>query len=276
LLHIAIGEGDRKKVEELLKNGANVLAVDENGFAPLHEAVRMGQIEAARLLLANGADVNAKSSKGTPLQLVLTSKMDLSTKIKLAGLLCHSGADVLSRDERNWTSVHYAALSESKEFLDVFLSLEVTRESGQWQCKPLAWMATRVQSDAEKLFSLVAELDGCEEMPLELYKRHFVNWINSKNYFLAFLWLLRRIPITSILDVLESKWTEAKSSEAQQECEVVADSLNELLCELDSRNIDAWEWDPLRVNSQMKGLMETFPDKDSLRYLWMRLKACFE
>ena len=68
-LHRAADAGHKKVVELLLANGANVNARISMG-TPLHEAVTGGHKDIAELLIANGADVNAKTNAGmTPLSL---------------------------------------------------------------------------------------------------------------------------------------------------------------------------------------------------------------
>lgn len=63
--------GIPKIVNVLIKNGANVRAVDNNGATPLHLAVRHDSQEhnsVIDLLIANGANVNAKDEyNATPL-----------------------------------------------------------------------------------------------------------------------------------------------------------------------------------------------------------------
>ena len=58
----AAKNGDIKKVEALLNEGANVNAVVTPGLSPLHEAVfNDAPLDIVRLLLDRGADVNKKS-----------------------------------------------------------------------------------------------------------------------------------------------------------------------------------------------------------------------
>ncbi len=53
----------------LLERGAVIDARDIYGQTSLHEAVKMGKIEVARLLLKHGADVNSRGESGkTPSQ----------------------------------------------------------------------------------------------------------------------------------------------------------------------------------------------------------------
>ena len=68
LLHNAARNGHKEIVELLIAKGADVDAKDEDGWTPLHWAVVNGHEETVELLLANGSDVNAKDNDGeTPL-----------------------------------------------------------------------------------------------------------------------------------------------------------------------------------------------------------------
>ncbi len=48
---------------ELLPKSAEVSAKYKDGWTPLHEAARKGFMDVAELLIAKGADVNAKRQK---------------------------------------------------------------------------------------------------------------------------------------------------------------------------------------------------------------------
>jgi ankyrin repeat protein len=77
-LHSAAYEGHNDVVELLLAKGANVNAKINDGFTPLYEAASNGQKDVTELLLAKGADVNAKDNDGkTPLQVAKPEVADL-------------------------------------------------------------------------------------------------------------------------------------------------------------------------------------------------------
>ena len=63
-LHFALQLDHKEIVELLIANGADVNAKAEDGVAPLHVAAGGGHKEVAELLIANGADVNAKVVSG--------------------------------------------------------------------------------------------------------------------------------------------------------------------------------------------------------------------
>ena len=70
-LHCATWKGQEKVAELLVKEGANVNAVNQNehwGTTPLHAAAHANQAKIAQLLLDHGADVKAKDMEGkTPM-----------------------------------------------------------------------------------------------------------------------------------------------------------------------------------------------------------------
>ena len=60
-MHHAAVSGRKEIVELLIANGADVNAKDDVGTTPLHHAITK---EIAELLITNGADVNAKMFDG--------------------------------------------------------------------------------------------------------------------------------------------------------------------------------------------------------------------
>ena len=70
-LHCATWKGREAVAELLVKAGANVNAVNQNGHwgtTPLHAAAHANQAKIAKLLLDHGADVKAKDMEGrTPM-----------------------------------------------------------------------------------------------------------------------------------------------------------------------------------------------------------------
>jgi len=77
LLGVAVRFGRTEMVKLLIDRGANVNAPvharrKKRGKAPLHCAARLGHLAIAKLLIAHGADIDAKSSRGnTPLKYAL-------------------------------------------------------------------------------------------------------------------------------------------------------------------------------------------------------------
>ena len=59
-------EGNLEKAVALLEKGANPNVGDEYGYTPLLLAASEGKVELARLLLTEGADVNARPLQAGP------------------------------------------------------------------------------------------------------------------------------------------------------------------------------------------------------------------
>lgn len=68
-LHFAAAHGNVEIARFLLRNGADINLKDTNGETPLHHAVGDGRTEMVELLIALGADVNASDKEGkTPIK----------------------------------------------------------------------------------------------------------------------------------------------------------------------------------------------------------------
>lgn len=63
-LHAAAAVQDRATMELLLARGADANAKQQLDYTPLHGAASRGDIEMAKLLIAHGADRNAKGTDG--------------------------------------------------------------------------------------------------------------------------------------------------------------------------------------------------------------------
>lgn len=82
-IHLAATNSNPGALKVLIAAGANVNAKDDDGRTPLHMAAYSNRIENAKLLLEAGADVEAKTAAGrTPLSLARKSRSD-----ELAGLI---------------------------------------------------------------------------------------------------------------------------------------------------------------------------------------------
>jgi len=108
----AVKKGDIDKVREILAKGANVNTRDRHkdswtyNQTPLHVAAHEGHTYVARLLLEHGAVVNARDKYGfTPLYYAAGGG-----HIDIVSILLEHGADVNARDKSGNTPLHYVAM----------------------------------------------------------------------------------------------------------------------------------------------------------------------
>ena len=112
LLHAAEG-GHKEIIELLIAKGADVNAKNLRGETSLYDVVGRGHKEIAELLIAAGADVNAKDNDGsTPLH--NAAKHD-----EVVELLIAAGADVNAKNTLGWTPLDRAITSNLTETADL-------------------------------------------------------------------------------------------------------------------------------------------------------------
>jgi ankyrin repeat protein len=119
-LHVAL-EGRLSQVAKvLIDGGASVKSVNAARLTPLHLACREGLSEVAALLLSGGAEVNARSSTGDhPLHLAVMHDYAL-----VAQQLIDWGAVVNCTNLQGQTPLHVAAVAGSPASLKILLAWE--------------------------------------------------------------------------------------------------------------------------------------------------------
>jgi uncharacterized protein len=109
--------GDVERVEKLLAHDPSLIgAFSPDGWTALHLAAHLGKPEAAQLLLARGAQVDAVARNGIanqPLQAAIAGR-----EPELVRLLIAAGADVNHRSHGGFTASHLAAEIGSREILE--------------------------------------------------------------------------------------------------------------------------------------------------------------
>ena len=105
-IHVAACIGDIRMIQALLVAGVDVNDQEsENGSTPLHSAVSQGQIDAARVLMKNGADVNKVNKHGwTPLHSAAKG-----ARSGTARALIEAGANVNRADNEGKYPLYYVA-----------------------------------------------------------------------------------------------------------------------------------------------------------------------
>ena len=114
----AVRTGNIEDVKKLLAAGADVNAKDMYEDTPLYEAVKLGYKGIAELLLANGANVNVKNNVGwVPLH--MATALDHN---EIVELLVTNGANVDAKDDDGSTPMHYAAWYDRKEVAELVIA----------------------------------------------------------------------------------------------------------------------------------------------------------
>ncbi|MDR4494900.1 MAG: ankyrin repeat domain-containing protein [Nitrospirales bacterium] len=116
LLFKTAAEGDLLLIQRLIAEGGDIEEVDlMSGFTPLHVAVIRNQKDVVDWLLAEGANIEARDSRGeTPLHLA-TNKLN----VPMMNLLLLKGANVNSQSQMGLTPLHLAVTDGRPESLDV-------------------------------------------------------------------------------------------------------------------------------------------------------------
>ena len=119
--------GNAEIVKALLENGANIKAKDGiDGSMPIHMASANGNNNVIKiLLLEDNSIVNDVDNRGnTPLH--WAAMKDKPDTIKL---LIENGADIEAKDTDDWTALHYAAAFSSFQTVQTLVDLGANKES---------------------------------------------------------------------------------------------------------------------------------------------------
>ena len=159
LLHKAAWNGHVGVIKLLLANGANVNLRDTRGKTPLHEAVLRDNQEGVAELLANGADVNARDSNGeTPLHIAVLHITVWSAHVSVIRLLLAKGVDVNVRDGWGNMPLHLAIRIGDTEVVQLLLThgADANAKAKGWFNRPI---------------KIARDLGGREDI-IELLKQH--------------------------------------------------------------------------------------------------------
>lgn len=107
--------GDAVEIENLLAgNRSLVNAVSPDGWFPLHLAAHFGNADAALALLNKGANADAPSTNAMRNSALHAAAAGRS--LSVAKVLIAAGADVNARQSGGWTPLHSAAQNGDVEF----------------------------------------------------------------------------------------------------------------------------------------------------------------
>jgi uncharacterized protein len=145
----AAARGDLAAVKALLQQRADVNGAQGDGMTALHWAADRGDEELARLVIAAGADVSAKTRLGghTPLHIAAAGG-----RIAVARRLLDAKASPAVTTTTGATPLHFAATAGN---LDVVLALldrgaDVNTKEPQWGQTPLMFAAAAGRTDIVK------------------------------------------------------------------------------------------------------------------------------
>lgn len=121
----AIDEGDTERAKQLLDSGATVNALDSLNYTALMIACKKKNRAMADLLLKRGAAVNYSNKWELTAMMIVAREGNE----ELFHLLLQHDADVMKKDWRGWTAIHWAALSNKTAILDQLLLLPCLEHS---------------------------------------------------------------------------------------------------------------------------------------------------
>lgn len=113
--------GDLPKVKRALANGADV-NFKLRGITPLMRASTWAHKDIVQLLLAKGADVNAKSNSGSTALIYASMANPTANQREVVQLLLANGADVNAKSEDGWTALMDASARGNLEVVQLLLA----------------------------------------------------------------------------------------------------------------------------------------------------------
>ena len=126
----ACAAGEIERVERTL-DPSTINTYSADGWTPLHLAAFFGHPKITEMLLAQGADVAARSRNpngNTPLHAALVGNHKL-----VVGLLIGRGADVNAADASGWCPLHLAAANNNLDAINALIAqgADVAAENGE-------------------------------------------------------------------------------------------------------------------------------------------------
>ena len=112
--------GRLHRLKQCLPDAASAInSRSKDGFTALHFACFFGQPDAARLLIENGAAVDAVATN--PTQVMPLHSAASSRNLEAARLLLERGAPVNARQQAGWVPIHAAAQNGDRPMVELLL-----------------------------------------------------------------------------------------------------------------------------------------------------------
>ncbi|HSA58006.1 MAG TPA: ankyrin repeat domain-containing protein, partial [Gemmatimonadaceae bacterium] len=142
---------DTAAVRQLLKQGADVNAAQNDGMTALHWVAQHGDAAAAKMLIYAGARLEAATRNGNYTPLHLATRAGRGPVVKV---LLDAGANAnATTTSGGATPLHFAAAQGSVEAITALLAhgAAVDVREGAWEQTPLMWAAAYNRLDAIRL-----------------------------------------------------------------------------------------------------------------------------
>jgi uncharacterized protein len=142
--------GDAAKVRLLLRQGADVNAAQGDGMTALHWAAFRGDVDGTRMLISAGGRLEAVTRNGNYTPLHLAAK---AGNLPVVRALLDAGANANAKTTSGGASpLHLAAAQGSAEVVNALLDKKATIDApdGAWNETPLMWAAAYNRVDALK------------------------------------------------------------------------------------------------------------------------------
>jgi uncharacterized protein len=180
-IHCAARCGETERIKSILRKNPGVInEKNETGYTPLDVAAENGQVEAARVLIEAGADVNACSGSAmcrTPLHCAAGSEHESAAEI--ITLLVKNGARIEAKDKGGGTPLCNSIISGTYAATRrlVMLGANVNMVVPEEKCTPLFLAVMMEKYDTTKFLlehgaspSLKCSNNTCET-PLDYARR---------------------------------------------------------------------------------------------------------
>lgn len=168
----AVKAGNLNKVQELVKNGADLNLKDQYGSTLLHRAANWQKNAILKYLLENGANPNIKSGEHN---LPAFQGAALMNNIEAVKLLIEHGADVKQIDTDGNTAIHYSA---NPDYLKLMIEhgADVNSKNNN-NSTPLHWANTNINLEGIKVL-----LDNKADPNIRTIKEGRTPLINAAYY----------------------------------------------------------------------------------------------